>query len=509
VFSLITALALRRPSEGRTGVVDLGLLTLVAVIGALPQLYHAMEEAQCQRIAFAAIYVSGDWNHPFLNYLLLRPSVRISLEPWVLRLTPLAYFCANVMLTAVAAARRGGRLAGALAGLWLAAEARRRHGISDLSDWDLAGSFLMATLIWLQREERPKVLHWILLAGLVAASLTSSWLAFLPAFVLIGCLAAGAIRADWRPWPVLGVAAMVVALAPGLLELLLRGGQAGLGHSTDILAEIYEETPMARCLWMAGPLGLGLGWLVTNVRKLDAAYALGSIALVYAGVFLGQRRNHINGGYYVGLVTPMILFAAAVACTRSVRWLAQKACAATSQAGAAADRLAAVLTGLGCVAVAATTAVNVTGGYTAGDDFVYEFALLTQKDSAPILTDIQETSLARLLLFERARNGTPVVWEELMHGPVPDLTPRIRRIDPEICAPSDGWKADVSSFWVADYGHGSRHLAACRAKEWACTDLDPVRLPDYAGRATFFFRCEREAKSHRGSPNLSTDRAPM
>ena len=76
-----------------------------------------------------------------------------SLEPWALRLVPLVFLCAETLLTMLAATRDGGNLAGPLAAVWFACEIRRRHGLYDLSDWDVAGTFLMGLLLILQRRQ--------------------------------------------------------------------------------------------------------------------------------------------------------------------------------------------------------------------------------------------------------------------------------------------------------------------------------------------------------------------
>src|SRR5204862_5729493 len=113
------------------------LLVIVLVgLAAWPVLIHPLDTgAPVIRAAAAATDIFGDRFHPFLPFLLFRPTTWWSIEPWALRLVPLIFLA----------------LEGVLAGIWFACEVRRRHGLADLSDWDVAGAFLMMLLLVLQR----------------------------------------------------------------------------------------------------------------------------------------------------------------------------------------------------------------------------------------------------------------------------------------------------------------------------------------------------------------------
>ena len=101
----------------------------------------------------------------------------------------------------LAATRAGGALAGVASGVWFAWEVRLRHGLVDLGDWDLAGAFLIALLLWTQRPPRSERVKWIVVAVLMIGGVFSSWLMIVPAGVLLGHLLRHLSRVHQEGWP--------------------------------------------------------------------------------------------------------------------------------------------------------------------------------------------------------------------------------------------------------------------------------------------------------------------
>jgi hypothetical protein len=455
---------------------------LVAV-AAWPLLDRPFDtDAHVLRAAFAAGDVFGDWNHPFLPYLLNRPATWISLEPRVLRAIPLAFLCLETALTMVAAARAGGPLAGALAGVWFACEAPRRHGVADLGDWDVAGTFLMALLLWTQRREAPGAVAWVVLAALLAAGVFSSWLMIVPAALLVACLAVEARQRKVSARALIPLGLVVVALAYAAARVFVAGARsAAPGHSQAVVREMLVESPFGRNAAMAVPLALGLLWAALGLRRLAERFTALTLLAVPVAVAVAFRWSHVNGGYYVGLVTPLACAAGAVAVVGIVRALEQRL--------PAAGRPWAVPLAVRALVVVGVVVLTVDLGRPSGGsgwEYGKTFTRLIAGDQLPILTN--SISLARLLAFERARAGQGPIAHA--HDPPADLVRRVRLIDRATCAPRDGWQGTESGFYLAHFRDGDRRsLQACRDRFGAsCHELqEPAAGAD---RATWVYRCD-------------------
>ena len=87
---------------------------------------------------------------------------------------------------------------------------------------------------------------------------------------------------------------------------------------------MFDELPVAREWAMALPLALGIGWLLLRVDRVAPRFVATCVILVPVAVVVAHQKSHVAGGYYIGLVTPLLLYAAAVATVRLARRLATK-----------------------------------------------------------------------------------------------------------------------------------------------------------------------------------------
>ncbi len=471
------ALATALPSSGRVAswTVALGGAAL-AVGSAWPLLDAAfLSDAPVLRAAYAGVDVRGDWNHPFLSYALLRPVVRASLDPRVLRALPVAYAVAETALAALAARIAGGPFAGALAGAWFAAELRRRHGIPDLGDWDLAGVFLCALLLWASRRDdgtsrdRPA---WraVVVVALLAGGVASSWLMVVPAAVMAGCLALDAASNRARRLSAAVTAAVVAALAVPVLQVFMTGHHGvEPGHAKDLGRAMLVESPLGRTPLFALPALLGLADLVARPSTLARRFALGTLLAVPAAVAVAYRWSHVNGGYYAGLATPVLCVAAAVPSARAFdAWMRSLD---PSAAPPFAAHLGVARRAVAAVLVALVTARGVAAPEAAPHGILGPFAARVAASRRPVLTNAG--SLARLVAFERSRAGAAPLAEVL--APPSELERRIVLLDPSTCAPrapvppgDDGF--DVALLRIDD----ATAARACRARwDARCRDLGP------------------------------------
>src|SRR5438552_7493570 len=242
-------------SDDRLTRAAITLLVIVLVgLAAWPVLIHPLDTgAPVIRAAAAATDIFGDRFHPFLPFLLFRPTTWWSIEPWALRLVPLIFLALEGVLAVAAARYAGDGVAGVLAGIWFACEVRRRHGLADLSDWDVAGAFLMMLLLVLQRPWARSGAGTVLLPVLMCAGMASSWLMIVPDGVLVGCVGIDVLRRRWRLAPALLLAAIFVGLAIQALRIFVAGSPGAISDST-LWEQMYSELPLARSAAMALPL---------------------------------------------------------------------------------------------------------------------------------------------------------------------------------------------------------------------------------------------------------------
>jgi hypothetical protein len=434
-------------------------------------------DAPALRAAFAAADMFGDWNHPFLPYLFNRPTTWFSLEPWALRLVPLAFLCLETGLLMLAARRAGGNVAGALAVVWFACEGRRRHGLVDLSDWDVAGTFLMALLLAVQRRKRIGWRTAALISGCMAAGVMSSWLMVVVSGVLVGCLGLEAVRGRCKPGVAVAVGGVFGVLAKRSLGVFATGReQAPMVTLTELWHQMYLETPLGRTLAMSIPIALGIAWLARRRNRLDARFVALSVVALPVALSVANERSHVNGGYYVGLVTPMLLYAASVGTADALDALVNGA----GRYGTMALRAALVL----AVAVATIGRLG-TGESGVGAEHLQILAHESRGNAVPIFTNSED--LPRVLAYERARAGEGAIGDVIAWGPS-DLKGRLHLLAGDDCAPAAG--AAAAGFYLVYLDSADREARQrCVERLGArCRDLAPLRA--VGPRANWVLRCD-------------------
>jgi len=449
-----------RPRLYLQGVVLFGVAALAAVAAAPLFEVPFTHDAQWLRVGYARESVFGDWNHPFLPYLLNRPATWFSLEPWALRIIPFGWVVAECTLLVVAATRRGGNLAGALAGVWFACEVRRRHGLNELADWDLAGTFLLALLLWMQTSDKDARMSYGrmgLLAVLLVAALFSSWLMIVPITVAVGVL----WLAPRKRWPALIVATVVwFGLSALALRVFGKGspGDPDVAPFGELIQEMLLETPALRAAWMLPLLAAGLVWLAWGWRKMSHRFVLGALVAIPVAIFVAWKWSQVHGGYYLSLTTPLLLFAAAVALSRSATRL-RDGLAPRCGAWFCSGLGAAVLLGVVVQTVILPPMARGVRLYAGGTQNVSAFERRASGDKRLIFTNFFHLPLA--LSYERARRGGPIPGGILRQGGPPDFAPRIRRLDRR-CRPKAGWPPAGTRLYLV-FGHQSGHWPNCAA----------------------------------------------
>ncbi len=476
-FTLIAILAVTvaaaTPQRRATRAVTCALVLALIGIAAWPLLFQSIgTDAPVQRAAAAASDVFGDMFHPFLPFALSRPITWWSIEPWALRLVPLAFLGIETVLLMFAAARDGGNVAAALAGIWFACEVRRRHGIWDVSDWDVAGTFLMAMLLTLPQ---PWARGWrgaLFLALLMSAGVASSWLMTVPAGVLLGSVGIEVMRRRWPILPALLLGVVFAGLAILTMQTFSTGSQVGAEiDAATLWSDMYQELPVGREVVMAIPLALGIGWLLLHLDRVAPRFVAVCLVVVPVAVIIAHAKSHVAGGYYIGLATPLLLYASAVAIVQTAAGLA-------SLPGGAnvAARIAAAV-----ALVSMTVVRSAPGGAPPIVEYLTRLAHETRADDWPIYTN--RADVLRLLAYERARTGEgPLTMDTAMFGPA-DL--RSRLITPGVCPPPQ--PVGERGFYVA-LAHPDAEQRRCLDELMPrCRDLGPG---PYAGD-WIVLRCPR------------------
>jgi hypothetical protein len=283
---------------------------------------HFDHDAPALRAAYARYAPFDDWNHPALPYLLNVPA-RWSSEPVVLRAVPSAWALLEALLLLGLGTRLAGPPAGALAAVWFAAELRRRRGVWDLGDWDLAGVVTLVALGWLlaeARRRRPEGAIEAALLGVLAVS--SSILGVAPALAMALALLVAAAR-DREGLPAVAGAGLAAAWALGRVRATASAApaSAGVRPGRELFLGMVHEWPVGRTAWLLVPMLLGVAWLVRRRREPWAVYALSLVALVPLLVTLGAASSRVHGAYYVGLATPVWALAAGCGTWRALQRL--------------------------------------------------------------------------------------------------------------------------------------------------------------------------------------------
>ncbi len=341
VVVLITLVLRSLRSQGRSDAID-ALLAGTATLAALTPLMNVPfdSDSPVLRVGFARYDAFADWNHPFLSYLLNAPA-RWSVEPLTTRIVPLFWALAETVLLLGVTSRVAGNRAAAFAVTLFVLELRGRHGVYDLSDWDLAGCALLLTVGWLHGREAvdPPKDAALSAAALVLIAGSASYLAIVSSGVLVAVLLAEARTRVAARWAAL---AALVALGVTLLPLrdAIRVGRlatdanlavaqptqawASVPQWTLLITEMLQELPTRRTLWALAPMVLGALWLITRRAEPWARQVLGVLVGVPAAVAFLDYVAHANGGYYIGLMTPLLALAAGGGVAWAVSWLSER-----------------------------------------------------------------------------------------------------------------------------------------------------------------------------------------
>lgn len=267
----------------------------------------------------------SDWHHPFLVFLLSWPLAQLSIEPFVLRLGPLFFLLAQVVLLAIISKRLGGFIAAALATAWFICEIRLRPGVADLSDWDAAGFFLLTWILWWmhadQSSEKPKPIP---IALLTFCGVSSSYVMPLPAVILSFLLFLERRRFGNKPFIYTGVVALTGVIVAGIFTyqtITLPGSHLGAVLRNPLL-EGLKATPYGRSNVMLLFMASGFIWLILKIRHRWSQLALWTIAGMFLVWFISNKAGPKL--YYLSVLTPLFLLSGAVGTVALLTWFVGK-----------------------------------------------------------------------------------------------------------------------------------------------------------------------------------------
>jgi hypothetical protein len=191
---------------------------------------------------------------------------------------------------------------------------------------------------------------------------------------------------------------------------------------------------------------------------------------------VANEGSHVNGGYYVGLVTPLLLYAAAAGTADVLEAL-------VSCAGG--HRTMALRSALVLALAVATVGRLGTGEAGTGAEPLRILAHESRGNTLPIFTNSED--LPRLLAFERARAGEGVIADVIASHP-PDFQTRVRLLAGDACAPAPG--AEAAGFYLVYLDSADREARrACVERLGArCRDIGPVQTA--ARRANWVLQCD-------------------
>ncbi len=372
-----------------------------------------------------------DWpfdcpGHPWLPFTLIRPFAALSLEPWVIRFPLLAILVAGTLFLSMVCACAGGRWAGLLAGVWMACEIPRQHGLFDISFWDLASFFVVAVLLWLLVVERekhaPGPIFWALLVFILLGGLYSSWL-----FVVLAGIAVPALgllslrgRVSWLTFAAMAV--LVGLMGARAVLAYVRVGQTPLGAQDWVVEHLLVHTPVGRNVWMIVPMVIGAAWLLYQCRPssrhcASAVFSLLAAPAVIVSVYIVSGSRWVTGGYYLQIVSGPMLYVAAVGAGLIIASLARvvQGLLERLSLGASVLRWSGFASGLtGFLAIAALTVSAPHGAAMEDSDgleHMLSFDRLARDTDVPILSNVGY--LALHIGYTRALAGEAGGWSEL------------------------------------------------------------------------------------------------
>jgi len=458
ILVVLLAVIRRRPerlSSGRPHAVDLAAVLLLLTVSALPFRVAPISYADgFSRVWYMASNPFGDPGHPFLPFILSMPASFVSLDPLVLRIIPFLFLAGETVLLMFAASARSGRLAGIVAGAWFACEVRYRHGLLDFSDWDFAGFFLMAALLWTvmrdrSSRERPRL--WPALAILLAGVLCS-YLMVVPGVVLLGCLLVGRDRKplNWKQvsWLALFVLALVFIGVRIIGWIRMFSPMPFEWDLYGLLILMMRETPILRTGWMALPLIMGIAFLVPRWRRLPERFTTLTILGVAAGIVIIHVLTNRAQGYYFGLVTPLVIWICAVGLSEAWQFFVRTASVRLDGQG---RKTVVTLTSALVVLLMTLTVFlpqYVSGWKADGLHDLTAFDRAVTGDDRFIVTNNKSVFL-KAMGYDRARRKEALP-DAIKTGPE-DMRERILGFDFDECAPIEGYDSSGTPFYVAAF----------------------------------------------------------
>ncbi len=303
------------------------LLRVDYLVGALLVTWAAMplfsipihEDTTFERAFFAGFDPFGDDFHPPLPFLLNYVAAAVSFHPLILRIIPFIWLLVESLLLMKVSANKAGRLAGFIALTLFACEIRRRNSLPYISDWDLAGAFILSWMLILQRVDKEKAFLNFKSQALIALSIAGGCLSsymVIPVAVVFVCI----LYLKYYQNSQLDKS----ALLPGgiLLVFLLNsfyvfsssyGDPIPPGAGFDkLFFSILKETPIDRAPIMAIPILGGLYVLFKHRLQHSNAFALLSIMAIFFSIILLARKGTMHGAYYIYPAITFMIYASSV-----------------------------------------------------------------------------------------------------------------------------------------------------------------------------------------------------
>ncbi|HNZ04021.1 MAG TPA: hypothetical protein PLZ31_08295 [Myxococcota bacterium] len=313
--------------SGRDGwrfrAVDALFVAALATLAALPVFNIPFNnDAPILRVVYSARDVFGDWNHPFLAYLLNRPAALLSHDPAILRLTYFLWVVIEMFLFSAIARKISGRGAAALVAIWMAISVRQTMGMIDLSDWNLAGVFLALMVLWvMDHGERGHRWKWIPVpALLILAGYYTSYLMSVPAGLLALFVILETRRGRIpRVHAALTVLAMAVVTYSAIQVFILGEGvthQMARGEVWQMLRALFiDEPPLGLSFVM--PVLVAGGFATCSFRRFGGAwrFCLANLLTAIVAIVISFVFSNVNGAYYFALFKGIgFVSAAALVC---------------------------------------------------------------------------------------------------------------------------------------------------------------------------------------------------
>ena len=310
------AISVLRPFAWGARILKIALPLLVialAVIALLPMITAPLDVGpQVERTIIAAFKPFADWNHPSLQYLVLRPVVSFSLDPSVLKLVPATWVVLASLLIFIEGRHLGGSLGGLLAASWYAAGCRVRMGVLDLGDWDLAVVLLLVLFrIFRKLDTQPKpfgIKATVYFGIVFLLASMSSFLVLIPLGLAVLLLAYKAFKEPaYRPLAIVGALMLAIRGTSALSAFNMGlGGQSTPETMGQLALEMWQQLQPGSNVGGLLFVALGFVAILVSKRTLPMLFLAGSIILVPLGIVTIWTFSIAHGGYYNNIMAGFI-----------------------------------------------------------------------------------------------------------------------------------------------------------------------------------------------------------